>query len=753
MNKSKTKKIKNSKSDSKSQSDEIIISPAIKEAKETTAVFSFGRYNPPTKGHEVLVSKLRDIARKEKGIPLLFLSQTFDAQKNPLPYADKFKLAAKAFGNDLLRRSKANNIIGLLKELSGQYDNVVIVAGSDRVSEYERLAMYNGKDFKFKSYKVVSAGTRDPDAEGTASMSASKLRAAVKDDDKASFKKGIASKLSSISDKVFNMVRSGMELAEQLESEGLLTEVLNTQQRRARGIMMRRYRTKLQRGRKIASKKTASTAKLKKRAARKAIGFMRKKLAGKRGVNYRNLSPAAKQAIDKRVATKKTMIKKISKRLMPRVRKGEMERLSRMRSRKANESIDQYFTNYLNEANFKVDIEGLPSIYVQSNSAGKVKTELRKLIKKPEENITNIERVLPSDLRKAFKLRMQGKEDTENMDEAKRKFTNDEIKKANAISAMARTPADAERKIASKMKLSRTDAKDLVNAAVRKMLGLKEDKDPCWKDYRQLGVKKKNGKTVPNCIPKEELNKAFKEIYVSRKYLKTLKNPKKWKVGPPRSPYAPSTSKPTKPTKPTKPQTYKEKLTKKSTAGDFIDDFKKSDKPQFKGKSDEKKKDMAIAAYLQKQNKQEAAIKPPKPSFNRITKRTIQNKHIKKAQSAYDKNKDVLAKHGFKRPTVEMTDEQLLMVVDRMIGSVSNTPYDKLDERAKNNLNDKCKAYIDSDKIISLYNEGVSKWDNTMDMTEQQAGYANVNSFLAFNNKTIKEQINSNFTNFIKRKK
>jgi hypothetical protein len=674
MIKSKTKKIKNSKSDSKTQGDEIIISPSIKEAKETTAVISFGRYNPPTKGHEILVSKLRDIARKEKGIPLLFLSQTFDASKNPLPYAEKFRLATKAFGNDLLRRSKANNVIGLLKELTGQYDNVVIVAGSDRVSAYERLAMYNGKDYKFKSYKVVSAGTRDPDAEGDASMSASKLRAAAKNDDKISFKKGIASKLASISDKVFDMVRSGMKLAEELESEGLLSEVLNTQQRRARGIMMRRYKTKLQRGRKIASKKTASSAKLKKRASRRAIGFMRKKLAGKRGANYSNLSPAAKNAIDRRVATKKTMVRKISKRLMPSVRKGEMDRLSRMRSRKANESIDQYFTNYLNEANFKVDISGLPSIYVQSSSAGKVKTELRKLIKKPEENITNVERVLPADIRKAFKLRMQGKEEIEDMDEAKMKFTNDEIKHATAISALTRTPEEAARKIATKMKMSRTAAKDLLNSSIRKMLGLKEDQDPCWKDYKQLGVKKKNGKTVPNCIPKEELNKAFDE----------------------------------------KCKTLNAATIKRATS---------------------------------------SIIRPPKPSLSSITKRQTQKKYIKPAQSAYDKHRDVLAKHGFKRPTVEMTDEQLLMVVDRMIGGVSNTPYDKLDERAKNNLNDKCKAYIDSDKIISLYNEGVSNWDNTMDMTEQQAGYANVNSFLAFNDKTIKEQINSNFTNFIKGKK
>ena len=45
-----------------------------------------------------------------------------------------------------------------------------------------------------------------------------------------------------------------------------------------------------------------------------------------------------------------------------------------------------------------------------------------------------------------------------------------------------------------------------------------------------------------------------------------------------------------------------EKLTKKNDAGDFVDDFKKSDAKQFKGKSDKKKKEMAVAAYLSKQN-------------------------------------------------------------------------------------------------------------------------------------------------------
>ena len=46
----------------------------------------------------------------------------------------------------------------------------------------------------------------------------------------------------------------------------------------------------------------------------------------------------------------------------------------------------------------------------------------------------------------------------------------------------------------------------------------------------------------------------------------------------------------------------KEKLTKRHKVDDFVDDFKKSKAPQFKGKSAEKKRKMAVAAYLAKQN-------------------------------------------------------------------------------------------------------------------------------------------------------
>lgn len=32
--------------------------------------------------------------------------------------------------------------------------------------------------------------------------------------------------------------------------------------------------------------------------------------------------------------------------------------------------------------------------------------------------------------------------------------------------------------------------------------------DPCWKGYQMVGTKKKNGKTVPNCVPEETVNEA-----------------------------------------------------------------------------------------------------------------------------------------------------------------------------------------------------------------------------------------------------
>lgn len=712
MDKSKTKKIKGSKTATGSKGDEIIISPKYKdkldEAVAKTAVFSFGRYNPPTKGHELLVSKLRDIARKEKGIPLLFLSHSFDSKKNPIPYSDKIKLAMMAFGKDIVRRSRSNDIISVLKELSRDYDNVVIVAGSDRVPDYKRLEKYNGKDYKFKSFKVISAGTRDPDGDEVSAMSATKLRDAVKGGDTKKFKKGIATRLSAVSDMVFNMVRSGLQLAEELEQEGLLTEVLNIQQRRKRGIMMRRYKTKIARGRKIASKKMAGMAKLKKRSQRRAIQLVRKRLAGTRGANYRNLTPADKMAIDKRVSQKKAFIQKIAKRLMPGVRKGEQDRLARMRSKK-KESVNTQFTNMIFEANFRVDITGLPTMYVQGSSATGVKTELRKLIKKPEENISGIEKVLPSEIKKAFRLKMMGKSEEEPIEEAKA------IPYTHAVQV----------KGAPKH---------------RQFMGYFSSQN------KAAAYAKKTQPHVPNVklmvIPKT--GKSVRTDYFAEK-VEDMK------------------------------------------MRDVIKDFQKSDAPQFKGKSKEKRRQMAIAAKLSTEEVNKLFEKvinrvPPEDKDKKKTKKSDENKfsmdYYRKYHSIYseenpkvtavkrkhERERDQLAIRHAREKTaakvsnedykVELTDSQLLFTIEKMMNDISKQPYDMLDEKAKQRLQDKSnKTNIDLESIISVYNEGVNNWNDEMNMNEQQAGYAHVNSFIANKKIKVKQNFNEKFTNFIKETK
>ena len=129
--------------------------------------FAFGRFNPPTLGHRKLADKVTDTAIKNKSRDhAIYLSHSQDKRDNPLSYEDKIHYSRIAFG-DLVRRSKARTIIEVMKEIEKQkFTDVVVVAGSDRVREFETLLKkYNGKDYNFNSIEVVSAGERDPDAK------------------------------------------------------------------------------------------------------------------------------------------------------------------------------------------------------------------------------------------------------------------------------------------------------------------------------------------------------------------------------------------------------------------------------------------------------------------------------------------------------------------------------------------------------------------------------------------------------------
>ena len=180
------------------------------------AVISWGRFNPPTIGHEKLVSKVISVAKTERADPKVYLSHTQDPKKDPLEYRDKILFSKKSFGS-IVKASTSRTIIELMKELQRDgYKQVTIVAGSDRVDEYNTLLnKYNDKDYSFDSIKVVSAGQRDPDAPGAEGMSASKLRQAAASGDEKLFHTGAPTNLTKAEKaKLYNLVRKGMLVEE-----------------------------------------------------------------------------------------------------------------------------------------------------------------------------------------------------------------------------------------------------------------------------------------------------------------------------------------------------------------------------------------------------------------------------------------------------------------------------------------------------------------------------------------------------------
>lgn len=319
----------------------IEVNPTLKEASSKKVVISWGRMNPPTIGHEKLVKKVQEVARKIGGKAEIYLSQSQDAKKNPLSYSDKIMIAKEAFGSTI-QSSSAKTIIDLMKQLQSKYDEVTVVVGQDRVQEFETLLnKYNGKDYTMKSIEVVSAGQRDPDAEGVEGMSASKMREAASKGEEEKFKSGLPVKLKSHAQDIYDMVRAGMKLSEETELDEY---VLTYDQRRKRALVMRRYERKMQMARERLKKRIASNQKLVVRSRKKAIELIRTRLAGEKGANYHDLPTADKIMIDKRVEQRKGAIDKIAKRLLPKVRRAEMQRVASLNQR--NEDLDHMFESY-----------------------------------------------------------------------------------------------------------------------------------------------------------------------------------------------------------------------------------------------------------------------------------------------------------------------------------------------------------------------------------------------------------------------
>ena len=191
------------------------------EAKDTI-VFGFGRFNPPTTGHEKVIKKIAKVAGSNPW--RVFPSHTQNPKKDPLPQALKTAYMRKMFKKYArnIVVTKSRNAIEIAVELYNQgYKNLVMVAGSDRVKVFDAmLKQYNGVEgkahgyYKFDSIKIVSAGQRDPDAEGVEGMSASKMRKAASNGDMDSFLQGVPSGFAD-GKKLYRDVRKYMGIREE----------------------------------------------------------------------------------------------------------------------------------------------------------------------------------------------------------------------------------------------------------------------------------------------------------------------------------------------------------------------------------------------------------------------------------------------------------------------------------------------------------------------------------------------------------
>lgn len=195
----------------------------LRESNKDTrpVVLTYGRMNPgPTIGHQKVIEKVQDLANKQGAHHEIILSHSQDSNKNPLSIDQKLEHARKFFPQtNFVGSSKQSPTI--LHHLSRLHDaghtEATVVVGSDRVPEFTKmLKQYNGVHgkhgyYNFNKLKVVSAGDRDPDAEGAEGMSSSKMRMAAQAGDFDSFRHGVPSHVSGEdARKLFTDTQTGM---------------------------------------------------------------------------------------------------------------------------------------------------------------------------------------------------------------------------------------------------------------------------------------------------------------------------------------------------------------------------------------------------------------------------------------------------------------------------------------------------------------------------------------------------------------
>ena len=186
-------------------------------------VVVFGRFNPPTIGHEKLLKRDEKEAEKRGYELRIYPSRSQDAKKNPLTPQMKISYMRQMFpdyAGSIVDDKGAKTIFNVLTGANGEgHTNMIIMVGQDRLGEFQGLShKYNGELYNYDQLEVVSAGDRDPDSDDVTGMSASKLRLAAAEGDFKKFAKGVPDTLGNTEKmELFNVLRRSMNIEEGTE--------------------------------------------------------------------------------------------------------------------------------------------------------------------------------------------------------------------------------------------------------------------------------------------------------------------------------------------------------------------------------------------------------------------------------------------------------------------------------------------------------------------------------------------------------
>ena len=205
------------------QSPDLAAGPPPVPKTKGTLTLAFGRFNPPHAGHQQLMDIAAAAAEQEESDYIIVPSRSQDPKKNPLDADTKVSVMRQMFpqhSERIVNDGANRTIFDVLKKAHNDgYTNVRIVAGQDRVKEFDKLSQnYNGQLYQFDNMEVVSSGDRDPDAEGMEGLSSSRMRLAAAEGDFKTFRAGLPEGIPRKSAMgLFDTVRQSMNVKEMKE--------------------------------------------------------------------------------------------------------------------------------------------------------------------------------------------------------------------------------------------------------------------------------------------------------------------------------------------------------------------------------------------------------------------------------------------------------------------------------------------------------------------------------------------------------